>query len=51
MREERPELRAVLASGFIEDPQLPDGVEFLPKPFGVESLDRAVRRALEEARA
>ena len=45
---ERPGLPVVLATGYAELPSgEPVDAERLPKPFGQEELDRAIKRALQ----
>jgi len=52
LSESRPELSVLFISGYTEDVVLRQGVElgevnFLSKPFNVNELARAVRRALD----
>ncbi len=56
LREERPGLRALFLSGYVDgatpaDAELEPGDAFLPKPFTPDALSRNVRNALDARRA
>jgi FixJ family two-component response regulator len=53
LSEERPDLTVLFMSGYAEDEivhrgVVDAGVSLLPKPFGPDSLARAVRKQLDE---
>jgi two-component system cell cycle sensor histidine kinase/response regulator CckA len=55
LRVARPKLPAVLISGYADAAQrqalMAEDIAFLPKPFAMADLTRAVRRALDGAAA
>ena len=49
----RPELKVLLASGYSRSqlPAIPEGCEFIPKPYRIEDLEARLRQLLPAARA
>ena len=44
VRQRRPDVKIVLTSGYVREDAVPQDLEFVPKPWRVDDVARAVRR-------
>ena len=44
VRTRRPDIRVVLTSGYVGEDAVPDGLQFVPKPWRVEQVAKVVGR-------
>ena len=45
VRRRRPDVRIVLTSGYVGEEAVPDGLQFVPKPWRVEQVAKLVGRS------
>jgi hypothetical protein len=49
VRKRRPDIRIVLTSGYVGEEAVPNGLQFVPKPWRVEQVAKVVGGAVRQS--